>query len=89
RVSGMAEPAQLLDWEGCQNARDVGGYPTADGRRVRSGALLRSDNLCRLTERGRGGRIVAGRARRVGRRCEPRRSPRRSGPARGQPCLRG
>jgi hypothetical protein len=49
----MAERARLLDWEGCRNARDVGGYPTADGRWVRSGALLRSDNLCRLTGRGR------------------------------------
>jgi protein-tyrosine phosphatase len=49
-----------LDWEGCDNARDVGGYPTADGRRVRAGALLRSDNLCRLTERGRARLLAAG-----------------------------
>jgi protein-tyrosine phosphatase len=48
----MIERERLLAWEGCYNARDVGGYPTADGRRTRWGALLRSDLLCRLTERG-------------------------------------
>lgn len=48
----MLEPGALLDWEGCFNARDVGGYPTADGRRMRRGALLRSDLIGRLTERG-------------------------------------
>jgi hypothetical protein len=56
----MDERARQLDWEGCQNARDVGGYPTADGRRVRWRALLRSDNLCRLTERGRGQLVAYG-----------------------------
>jgi protein-tyrosine phosphatase len=48
----MIDRERLLAWEGCYNARDVGGYPTADGRRTRWGALLRSDLLCRLTERG-------------------------------------
>jgi protein tyrosine/serine phosphatase len=49
-----------LAWEGCFNARDVGGYPTADGRRVRWGALLRSDLICRLTARGREQLLDAG-----------------------------
>ena len=56
----MTEGGRLLGWEGCHNARDVGGYPAADGRRVQSGALLRSDNLCRLTAVGRQQLIDAG-----------------------------
>ena len=35
--------------EGCLNFRDVGGYPTADGRRVRWGLVYRSDALHHLT----------------------------------------
>jgi protein tyrosine/serine phosphatase len=45
--------ARVLDWEGCFNVRDLGGLPAADGRRIRWGALVRSDVLCRLTESGR------------------------------------
>lgn len=33
-----------LTWAGCLNVRDLGGLPTADGRRIRSGALIRSDS---------------------------------------------
>jgi protein tyrosine/serine phosphatase len=33
--------------------RDLGGYPTEDGRRLRWGALIRSDNLGHLTVAGR------------------------------------
>ena len=49
----MAESRRYLEWEACHNVRDVGGYKTRDGRRTRYGALVRSDNLCRLTEVGR------------------------------------
>jgi protein-tyrosine phosphatase len=56
----LTERARLLAWEGCYNARDVGGYAAADGRQVRWGALLRSDNLCQLTGRGREQLIEAG-----------------------------
>jgi len=38
-----------LDWRDCRNARDVGGLVGADGRRVRTGALVRSDDHHRLT----------------------------------------
>jgi protein tyrosine/serine phosphatase len=38
-----------VEWSGCRNARDLGGLPTVDGRRIRSGALLRSDSHDRLT----------------------------------------
>jgi len=41
-----------LAWEGCVNVRDLGGLPTADGRTVRFGALVRSDHLDRLTAAG-------------------------------------
>ncbi|WP_127782051.1 tyrosine-protein phosphatase [Rhodococcus sp. X156] len=39
-----------LDLQGAVNVRDLGGLPTADGRTVRSGRLLRSDSLSELTE---------------------------------------
>lgn len=42
----------VLEWEGCLNGRDVGGLPSSDGRRIRSGALLRSDSHSRLTADG-------------------------------------
>lgn len=41
----MTARGEVLDWPGCGNARDVGGLPTRDGRRVRSGAHLRTDCL--------------------------------------------
>ncbi len=54
-----------LDWPDCLNVRDLGGLPTVDGRQIAGGALIRSDNLTRLTEAGikivrdiRFGRIV-------------------------------
>ena len=45
--------SRILDWEGCYNVRDLGGLPTADGRHIRWGALVRSDIPTRLTEAGR------------------------------------
>ncbi|MGI8530465.1 MAG: tyrosine-protein phosphatase [Geodermatophilaceae bacterium] len=41
-----------MDWPGCANVRDVGGLPTTDGGRIRSGTLIRSDSPHWLTERG-------------------------------------
>jgi hypothetical protein len=41
-----------LDWEGCRNARDLGGLPAAGGRRTRWGAVVRSDDPARLTAAG-------------------------------------
>ena len=37
--------------EGSVNFRDLGGYETSDGRRVKWGQVFRSDNLGRLTDR--------------------------------------
>jgi protein-tyrosine phosphatase len=42
----------VLDWEGCFNVRDLGGLPTVDGRETRYRALVRADNLVRLTDEG-------------------------------------
>src|SRR6185503_13533866 len=41
-----------LDWDGCFNVRDLGGLPTTDGRVTRRGAVVRSDNVNRLTAVG-------------------------------------
>ena len=41
-----------LAWEGCLNVRDLGGLPTEDGRRTRTGAVVRSDNVRALTDAG-------------------------------------
>lgn len=42
-----------LMWEGCLNVRDLGGYPTEDGRETRWGAIVRADNLAKLSDAGR------------------------------------
>jgi protein tyrosine/serine phosphatase len=41
-----------LRWEGCFNARDLGGLPTRDGRATRRGALVRADAADRLSAAG-------------------------------------
>jgi len=38
--------------EGAPNLRDLGGYETTDGRRVKWGRIFRSSNLGRLTDKG-------------------------------------
>ncbi len=42
-----------LDFDACYNARDLGGYETAQGGRTRWGAFVRADNLYRLTPKGK------------------------------------
>jgi protein-tyrosine phosphatase len=44
--------ARHLPWPACYNVRELGGYPIAGGGQVRWRALLRGDNLCRLTPQG-------------------------------------
>jgi protein-tyrosine phosphatase len=39
-----------VPFEGIQNFRDLGGYPTVDGRTVRWGEVYRADALHKLTE---------------------------------------
>ena len=42
--------ANFLNMEGGVNFRDIGGYPTADGRTIREGLVYRSGTLTDLTE---------------------------------------
>lgn len=53
-------PTRALAWEACLNVRDLGGLVTVDGRRVRRGALVRSDQLCRLSDGGRAALVAHG-----------------------------
>jgi hypothetical protein len=46
-------PDRHLDWEGCFNARDLGGLPTRDGRETRWRSIIRSDSLDDLTSAAR------------------------------------
>lgn len=41
-----------LDWDGCFNARDLGGLRAAGGRTTRRGAIVRADTLDHLTPSG-------------------------------------
>jgi protein-tyrosine phosphatase len=43
-------PPRKLSFDGCFNFRDLGGYPTADGRQTRWRRLFRADGLSRLTK---------------------------------------
>jgi protein-tyrosine phosphatase len=43
--------ARWIELDGAVNVRDLGGLPTADGRVVQPGRLIRSDNLQGLSER--------------------------------------
>jgi protein-tyrosine phosphatase len=47
------EWTRRLAWEGCVNARELGGYPAADGLQTRWGAVVRSDSPAALTGAGR------------------------------------
>lgn len=55
----QARPRRL-DWEGCPNARDLGGYPTADGRPTCWGSMFRSDSPSRLSDVGRAALVASG-----------------------------
>ena len=55
-ASPLAEPMnyrRLLPLDGGSNFRDIGGYPFADGRRVKRGLLFRSGAMTGLTEEDR------------------------------------
>jgi hypothetical protein len=41
-----------LNWDGCFNVRELGGFRAADGRETRWGAVVRSDSPERLTVAG-------------------------------------
>ncbi|MEE1786846.1 tyrosine-protein phosphatase [Streptomyces sp. SP17BM10] len=43
---------RTLVWDGCLNVRDLGALPTVSGRPTAHGAIVRADNLDRLTAEG-------------------------------------
>ncbi len=43
---------RVLAWDGCTNARDLGGLHTCDGRMTHWGAVVRSDTPARLSAEG-------------------------------------
>ncbi|MSO95362.1 MAG: tyrosine-protein phosphatase [Thermoleophilia bacterium] len=43
---------RTLAWDGCCNVRDLGGIETSTGRRTRHGAVVRADNIRRLSAAG-------------------------------------
>jgi len=45
-------PTEAVTVDGAPNFRDIGGYETADGRRVRSGRLFRSGMLVGVSDEG-------------------------------------
>jgi len=47
-----AEPGRWFFVDGAQNTRDVGGYPTRDGRTVRRDRVYRSGTLSHVTSEG-------------------------------------
>lgn len=49
--AGIITAERRLPLEGTVNFRDLGGYETGEGRRVRWGKVFRSDHLSRLTDR--------------------------------------
>jgi protein-tyrosine phosphatase len=49
---GQNPAGRHLDWDGCFNARDLGGIPLAGGGETRWGAVIRADNIDGLTTAG-------------------------------------
>ena len=47
--SNEFEYERVIDLEGTTNTRDIGGYQTSDLRTIRTGQIIRSENLSRLT----------------------------------------
>ena len=43
---------RILNWQGCNNVRDLGGLPASNGSKTRWGAIVRGDQPSRLTENG-------------------------------------
>ncbi len=48
----MGAVSRSLTWDGCFNVRDLGGLETASGGRTRHGAVIRADNVRRLSAAG-------------------------------------
>lgn len=51
-TDGTLSPAETVAVDGAPNFRDIGGYETSDGRRVRHGKLFRSGMLVGVSDEG-------------------------------------
>jgi len=51
-VGALEVMSRSLAWDGCFNVRDLGGLETASGGRTRRGAVVRADNVRRLSAAG-------------------------------------
>ncbi len=49
-LPGIDDPRRLVRLDAVHNFRDLGGYPTVDGRTTRWGLVYRADGLYRLTD---------------------------------------
>jgi protein tyrosine/serine phosphatase len=43
---------RILNWDGCNNVRDLGGFNAANGHKTRWGAIVRGDHPAKLTADG-------------------------------------
>lgn len=43
---------RILNWEGCNNVRDLGGMHASNGSKTRWGAMVRGDQPAKLTDKG-------------------------------------
>ena len=43
---------RILNWQGCNNVRDLGGLETSNGSKTRWGAIVRGDQPAKLTAEG-------------------------------------
>lgn len=53
-------PPRWVDWPGIPNARDLGGWKTVDGKRVRQGVLYRSAGLNENATKSESGEMIPG-----------------------------
>jgi protein-tyrosine phosphatase len=51
-MSPAGDAGRHLQWEGCFNVRDLGGFPTGSGGTTAWGAVVRSESPAALTEAG-------------------------------------
>ncbi len=68
-------PDRELAWDGCRNARDLGGLRLRSGGTTRHGVIVRSDSLTRLTPNGRAQALAYGVSRAVDLRADDEKSP--------------
>lgn len=52
-MTDLDHERRRLNWDGCPNARDLGGFPTRNGGQTRRAAIVRSDSPHRLSAVGR------------------------------------